>query len=107
MALVHEPREAYAISESDKAKIIALTCALFPEVKIYLFGSRATGTYSRGSDIDIALDMGKKIDFVAVGELREVLNATNIPQKIDVVDFYSIPEIIRQEILEDKVVWKD
>lgn len=107
MALVNELREAYDIKESDKVKIIVLTRALFPEAKIYLFGSRATGTYTRGSDIDIALDMGQKIDFVAVGELREVLNATNIPQKIDVVDFHSVPKDMQQEIMEDKVVWKE
>jgi predicted nucleotidyltransferase len=43
----------------EKETIIRLLEALFPKVKIYLLGSRARGTYSVTSDIDLALDTGK------------------------------------------------
>lgn len=105
--MINESRSAYDIQPKDKTKIIALTSALFPQAKIYLFGSRATHTFSHGSDIDIAIDIGHEIDFVAVGELREILNATNIPQKIDVVDFNEIPEPMQQEIVKTGVIWKN
>lgn len=48
------------IDEKTKHKIIAVISALMPDVKIYLFGSRARGTNSRTADIDIALDGGEK-----------------------------------------------
>jgi predicted nucleotidyltransferase len=104
--IIKEPRAADEIRPTDKNKIIALTSALFPHAVIYLFGSRATGTFSRGSDIDIALDAGQELDFVAVGELREVLNATNVPRKIDVVDFHAVSEGMRQTIRTEGIVWK-
>jgi predicted nucleotidyltransferase len=94
------------INEQYKQKIINLIVALHPHVKIYLFGSQATGTQVHGSDIDIALDAGKRMDRAAVGEVREVLNATDIPYKIDVVDFHFVPEKMQSMILAEGILWK-
>ena len=48
------------LNDSDKRKIIAVAKACFPDAKVYLFGSRATGRYSDSSDIDIAIDAGSE-----------------------------------------------
>jgi len=37
--------------------MVKLLQVLFPQVKIYLFGSRAKGTNAPESDIDLALDI--------------------------------------------------
>jgi len=95
-----------SISEEDKNKIIRLITALQPDVKIYLFGSQATGTATRGSDVDIALDAGKKMVRVAVGEVRDVLNETNIPYKFDIVDFHGVSENMQKMILKYGILWK-
>lgn len=94
------------IDTSYQQKIIHLIIALHPEVKIYLFGSQATGTQVHGSDIDIALDAGKPMNRAEVGEVREILNATDIPYKIDVVDFHNVPEAMQKMILKEGIVWK-
>ena len=94
-----------AIEPETKEKIIALIRALIPCVRIYFFGSRTTSQFSRSSDIDIAIDAGCEIDILELGELRDVLNATDIPQKIDLVDVYAIPKTLRQKILKDGVEW--
>jgi predicted nucleotidyltransferase len=96
-----------SIPEEHKTKIINLIKALHPNVKIYLFGSQATNTAARGSDIDIALDAGKRMDLVEVGEVRDILNETRIPQKIDVVDFHQVPETMRYLILKEGILWKE
>ncbi len=95
-----------SIQEEDKNKIIRLISALQPDVKIYLFGSQATGKSSRGSDVDIALDAGKKMNRVDVGEIRDVLNETNILYKFDVVDFHGVPENMQKMILSEGILWK-
>jgi uncharacterized protein len=95
-----------SIEEQYKQKIINLIVALHPQIKIYLFGSQATGTQVHGSDIDIALDAGKQMKRSAVGEIREVLNATDIPYKIDVVDLHLISEKMREMILKEGILWK-
>lgn len=38
--------------------IVKLLSVIFPEAKIYLFGSRARGTHKVTSDIDLAIDAG-------------------------------------------------
>ncbi|QQR48876.1 nucleotidyltransferase domain-containing protein [bacterium] len=87
-------------------KIIAILSALFPDAKIYLFGSRARGTNQEFSDIDIALDAGKKLRRADVGEARDMLGESNIPYKIDLVDFQDISEAMRKFILQEGVLWK-
>lgn len=96
------------IKKEDKEKIIAIVSALIPEAKIYLFGSRARLTHHSRSDIDIALDAGKKIEpRYRVGELRSMLVESHIPYKIDIVDIYMTSDDMRKAILEDKIIWKD
>lgn len=94
------------IEDRHKNKIIALVSGLFPQAKIYLFGSQARGTQSSGSDIDLAIDNNAKIDIVEIGEVRDILNATNIPYKIDVVDFQSVYAEMQQMIIHEGVLWK-
>ena len=94
-----------SIDERYKQKIINLIVALYPKIKIYLFGSQATGTQIHGSDIDIALDAGAPMKRSVVGEIREILNATDIPYKIDVVDFHLVPEKMQQMILKEGILW--
>lgn len=58
--------------------MINLVKALIPEARIYLFGSRAKGSYGERSDIDVALDAKKKLNISELSEIKEVLNASNI-----------------------------
>ena len=97
----------FGINDLTKQKIINLINALIPEVKIYLFGSRAKGTYHERSDIDIALDAGKPLNVSQLGELKDVLNATNISYKIDVVDINSLPEDMYFNIKKELILWKE
>jgi predicted nucleotidyltransferase len=96
----------YIVDEITKAKIIALISALIPQAKIYLYGSRARGTNKQWSDIDIALDCGEAIARLSIGEIRDIMVASNIPYKVDVVDFYTISPEMRKAIERDKIIWK-
>lgn len=95
-----------SISKETKDKIIAIISALVPEAKIYLFGSRARKTHSRSSDIDIALDAGKALSRAAVDELTSIFSATNIMERIDVVDIHQISQEMRDSITQEGIVWK-
>ena len=94
------------IDETTKQKIINIISALLPNASIYLFGSRARGSYQKGSDIDIALEKKNRIDFVVVGELNSLFEASNIIYKIQVVDINAVSEKMRENILQDKIIWK-
>ncbi len=96
---------AHQVPEAMKHKIIALLQALFPGAKIYLYGSRARQTNHDRSDIDLAIDTGKAENRHAVGEAKEILAATDIPYKIDLVDLNFVQENFRDVILREGVIW--
>lgn len=89
-----------------RQKIISVLSGLFPDAKIYLFGSRATGDFQRTSDIDIAIDGGSRLPTENIDEANAVMQSLNIVYTVDVVDLYGVPEAIRKSILRDKVIWK-
>ena len=95
-----------SIDDKTRDKIISVIHALLPEVKIYLYGSRARGTASEWSDIDLALDAGKPLNYRDVYEVSDVMKALNTPYKIDLVDLYAVSDLMREEILRDKIVWE-
>jgi len=95
------------IDERTKHIIIGVISTLFPDAKVYLFGSRARGDYKHGSDIDIAIDTGKKEERVSVGEARNMINESNSIFTTQVVDLHNIPEKMRENILKDGILWKN
>lgn len=91
----------------EKDCIIGLLKVLHPSIKIYLFGSYARGTQTRGSDIDLAVDTGSPLSIGELARMRNVIEALNIPQTVDVVDMQSIPQELKQVILTEGVLWID
>lgn len=90
-----------------KETMIRLLEALFPDVIIYLFGSRARGTHRESSDIDLALDVGRPLSLNEIARARNVLEALNMAHKVDVVDLNSVSKEFRDIILKEGVLWKN
>jgi predicted nucleotidyltransferase len=86
--------------------IIKVLLVLFPDAKVYLFGSRARGTHTERSDIDIAVDIGRKLTIEEWAMADGVLEGLNILQKIDVVDMWRASESMKQQITQDGIEWK-
>ena len=90
-----------------KNLIIQLLTVLFPTATIYLFGSYARGTQTESSDIDIAIDDKHEISHYDIARAKRVLEALYIPYKFDVIDFFSVPDELQQEIIEEGIIWKE
>ena len=97
----------HELDEKTKNKIIAVISALIPQAKIYLFGSRARRTNGPRADIDIALDADHELNQRDVYEITCMFKESFIMYDIDVVDLYQVSDLMRQQILKDKVVWKN
>lgn len=41
------------------------------------------------------------------GQIVSMIDALNIPQKVDVVDFNRIPHALKENIIREGIVWKD
>jgi predicted nucleotidyltransferase len=97
------------IDEKNKNKMIALIHALAPEASIYLFGSRARGTHQKRSDIDIALEAEKPLSPYLIGEIMDVLAASNIHYTIQVLDSNdkTLSENMKKNIMQDRILLKE
>lgn len=94
------------LDTETKRKIVGILSVLFPEAKIYLFGSRVWGKPRPLSDIDIAIDEGKKIDVLRMGEARDMFAGSNFHMKIDIVDLRVLPANWIEKIEREGVLWK-
>jgi predicted nucleotidyltransferase len=93
--------------ETDKKTIVCIISKYIPTATIYLFGSRARQTHTQQSDIDIAIDIKQKIDPFVLSEIRESIEESLIPFTVDVVDINNISQELKEQILQDKITWKE
>ncbi len=77
------------------------------KVKIYLFGSRAKGSARATSDVDIALLPMQPLPENFFADLREILEESNIPYMIDIVDLSQADNAFKEKILTEGVLWND
>ncbi|HFD14605.1 MAG TPA: nucleotidyltransferase domain-containing protein [Epsilonproteobacteria bacterium] len=76
----------FGLRESDLAYIIKTLSQFDTIEKAIIFGSRAKGNYSNGSDVDIAIK--GTIDFRTLAKLSYLLNQESfMPYKFDVVNY--------------------
>ncbi len=94
------------LNQEQKKQIIKVIEIFFPEAKIYLFGSRARGNYVATSDIDIAIDAKEPLSMTQKGQIVSMIDALNIPQKVDVVDLNRVPQALKENILKEGILWK-
>ncbi len=81
----------------------------FPQIqKAYIFGSRALGTYKKGSDIDIAVE-GKEIDLGCVAKVHGILNdELPLPYFCDVLDIRNITnKKLKEHIKHEGIIFYD
>ncbi len=94
------------IDPEIKTKIIRLCKSIIPNGAVWIYGSRARGDFSDNSDIDLALDAGVPIGYMLLGELKDVLEATNIAYRFDIIDLQALPDSeFKSVIQKEKVLW--
>ncbi|RIJ48290.1 nucleotidyltransferase domain-containing protein [Maribellus luteus] len=81
----------YGLPETDFKKIIAILKAKSNVKQAVLFGSRAKGTFTSGSDVDIAL-LGDELKLADILEISADIDQLFLPWKFDLVIFSRIKE---------------
>lgn len=72
--------------------------------RAWLFGSRATGRAQRYSDLDLAIDAGRRLTLDETGRLAEAFSDSDLPYRVDIVDWTSIEKAFRRLIAADRVL---
>ncbi len=92
------------VTDRQMELIRAILARYVPHAEVRAFGSRADGTARRHSDLDIAIVGDTKIDFSTLNRLREAFEDSELPFRVDVLDWHAIAEDFRKVIDRHYVV---
>lgn len=75
-----------------------------PHYTVWAFGSRVAGKAKPYSDLDLAVITDYPLDLSVSAALTDDFSASNLPMKVDIVDWASTSESFREIIARDKLI---
>lgn len=78
-----------AIEPREWEELVGILRTHLPNRRVWAFGSRATGRARRFSDLDLAVE-GESLPFGALAKLRDALDESGLPFKVDIVELASL-----------------
>lgn len=73
--------------------------------KVYLFGSWARDEVRRSSDIDVAVLSRMRLPDDLLPRLREMLEESHVPYRVDVVDLSEAGANLKKRVLSEGIKW--
>lgn len=86
-----------------KTILLLLKDELPPNAKVWVFGSRSRGDARKFSDLDLVIDLGEGMTIDLLASLRLAFEESNLPYKVDFVDWTALSEDFRKKIKKDLV----
>lgn len=80
-----------------------ILAAHLPAGRVFAFGSRVRGTARRFSDLDLAVQAERPLELEILGALRSAFSQSDLPIKVDVVDWATLGEPLRGVIASELV----
>ncbi len=71
--------------------------------RLWVFGSRATGTFQKFSDIDFLYEPSHAIADSFIYEIKSNIEESNLPIKVDLVSINDLAETYKSQVLKDRV----
>jgi predicted nucleotidyltransferase len=69
-----------------------------PNYEVIVFGSRVSGPVKQYSDLDIAIRGAKPVPIRVMAMLKTAFSESNLPFKVDVLDWHDISDSFRNVI---------
>ena len=93
----------------DLALLSALLKQHLPQTEVWAYGSRVNGDGHEASDVDLVVRQPEDLMTKTTGldELKDALVESDLPIRVDVIDWARIPESFRREIERGYVVIQD
>lgn len=97
------------LPEKYLEQIQALLRVHVPHAEVWAYGSRVTGSGHEASDLDLVLRNPKNLqaETAALSDLKEAFTESNLPIRVDVMDWARIPASFHREIERAHVVVQD
>jgi len=74
-----------------------------PEVRVWVFGSRADWTTKDSSDLDLALEGDGPVDDQRVTEMKLAFEESELPYTVDLVDIHRVGDGFRRRVMNQRV----
>ena len=75
-----------------------------PKATVWAFGSRVAWSHRPASDLDLAIHCDKEIAKKALPKLGDILEESDLPFKVQLLDFDRLPENMQENIKKQYVV---
>lgn len=98
----HSSLRSWAIEEARRILLEELRGF---QVAVYLYGSCARGDSSEFSDIDVAVESTTPLPRGTLVRLRERLEESRIPYRVEVIDLSAADPCFRRRVLEEGIRW--
>ena len=85
-----------AVSPAEMEMILAIIKKHVPQCDLLACGSRFKGTHDDASDLDLAIVGKEKLGLSLIGRIKEDFMESDIPFKVDVLDYHSISPAFRE-----------
>ena len=72
-----------------------------PDTTVWVYGSRVNGNAQPASDLDLVAFTEQSL---AISELREAFEESNLPYRVDLFTWEQMPEIFKETIIKRYVV---
>ena len=95
------------LSPDHLATVKSILAEHVPECEVRAFGSRATWTARDYSDLDLAIGGVGPLDWRTLGRLKETFEESNLPMRVDVLDWHAISESFRNAILRNYEIMQE
>lgn len=94
-ALVHAMID---LSPQQLAEVRRILIDHIPGRKVWAFGSRISGSAKPFSDLDLAIMGAEPVDFRTLSALKDAFAESNLPFRVDLVEWATTAENFRQII---------
>jgi len=75
------------------------------DYEFFLFGSRADGQADSFSDYDIGISGKRGVPLKTLSLMREAFEESNLPFKVDILDFSQVSQKFKNQALKKKVTF--
>jgi len=75
------------------------------KARVWIFGSRARGDQKKFSDVDVLFELtsGHSMSGAEISLIKEQIEESRIPFKVDLVEWKDLAESYKQHILKERV----
>jgi predicted nucleotidyltransferase len=92
------------VSPEELRIVRDILCKHVPEREVWAFGSRVRGTARRYSDLDLAIITDTPLSFDVSGAMKEDFSESDLPFRVDILDWAVTQANFRAIVERDKVV---